>query len=216
MAARERETTANALLGWLRSAGARVGKVALRSDECGGVGVFATERVAGGAELLACPCDIILCPAVALADPTIGAALRAHVHESRWQLILMLLHCKQPGVRGPWSAYVASLPSADELLPSLPLHWEPAQLEQLRGSSLARKAEESLMELRRFHDEVLARLRAEFPAEFPAAAFGWPQLCWAHAIFWSRAITLPLPGGAQECLVCGVSPNVGVKNCGPP
>ena len=48
---------------------------------------------------------------------------------------------------------------------------------------------------------VEGELRARWPHWFPEEAFSWDALRWAHAVFWSRAIELELPGGREAALV---------------
>mmetsp|Transcript_4312 Transcript_4312/g.9467 ORF Transcript_4312/g.9467 Transcript_4312/m.9467 type:complete len:176 (-) Transcript_4312:1205-1732(-) len=112
------------------------------------------------------------------------------------------MHCRRLGAAGPASAYIAALPNA-EFVKALPLHWPAEDLALLGGSSLLQQAQVAAKDLRRFYDNVvLGVLCARDPAAFPlVSGFGYADLCWAHAMYWSRAIGLDLPGGKREGLV---------------
>lgn len=124
------------------------------------------------------------------------------------------------GIRsgGRWAHYVRALPG-DELVRALPLSWSDENLRRrLAGTAmhadvLADRA--ALEHLSRALADANARVRARARASpdgeptrptgtttpptppFPDAAFGPDRLRWAHAVFWSRAIALPLPSWSR-------------------
>ena len=106
----------------------------------------------------------------------------------------------------------------DELVRALPLSWSDENLRRrLAGTAmhadvLADRA--ALEHLSRALADANARVRVRAPPDgeptptgtthptpptppFPDAAFGPDRLRWAHAVFWSRAIALPLPSWSR-------------------
>jgi len=167
----------------------------------GGFGLFASEDVPRGATLAACPLSKLLRASGALRDPIIGeplATLRDKI-DDRALLWILLMHCRDRG--DLHNVYVTSLPG-DELVKSLPMHWSAEDLRQLEGTPLFKQAATRREELRAFYDDVVVgQLHSRWPAVFPKKVFSWPELCRAHAVFWSRAITLTIDGAREECLV---------------
>jgi hypothetical protein len=183
-------------------------RVAVGPSQHGGLGLIAREDAASGAELLSCPVSCLLHAPSALAS-SIGLRLRALRFElgddcidDRAACQLLLLHHRHLGAESPWAAYIASLPGA-ELVAALPAFWDDALAERaLGGTPLRAQAREARQRLEAFHTRcVEGGLCARWPAEFPRAATALPLLRWAHAVFWSRALRVELPGGARECLV---------------
>ena len=167
----------------------------------GGFGLFASEDVPRGATLAVCPLSKLLRASEALSDSIIGeplAMLRDRI-DDRALLWLLLMHCRDRG--DLHNVYVSSLPG-DELVKALPMHWSPEDLRQLAGTPLFKQAATRREELRAFYDDVIVgQLHWRWPAVFPKKVFSWPELCRAHAVFWSRAITLTIDGTEEECLV---------------
>lgn len=206
-----RTVVAQDFLKSLHADGADVSQI--QFDQCsGGLGVFAAREIPSGCEVFRCPFSVVLTAHAALSDATIGEALRdesvAHLLDDHWRVILLLMQRRREG-----SAYTSSLPGL-EFVHSLPLHWtEQEQRELLSGTALQHQAKSMYSSLRSFHDTVLCALCTRWPHIFPATdraellrerlpplkdaqgSFGWEALCWAHGMFWSRAIDLDLPGG---------------------
>jgi len=155
-----------------------------------------------------CPIALLMRAADARADAAIGAflglareSLGRSLLDDRALVWILLLHERARGVRSRWHGYIKSLPG-DELVRSLPLHWTQVQLAWLSGTPLHEQARSSRDALQGFYDHVVVGcLRTHWPAAFPAEVFSWEALCWAHAIFWSRALTVELDGLREECLV---------------
>ena len=196
-----RLAAADALLSWVVASGGEP-NVRLAADSHGGVRMVASADIASGEAAFSCPVRLLLTPAVALEE--LPALRKAHpLLCDRWRVILLLMHARQKREASFWAPYVQSLPG-DELPASLPLHWpEATRSALLRGTPLlTRGAREWHAEVTRFHAEVVSPLCERDPETFPSDDFAFPLLCWAHAVFWSRAICVDgLPGGRQECLV---------------
>ena len=211
-------------MSWIQEKGGNTADVKVAPTSGSGYGVLTRRALAGGEEVMRFPASILLQSEVALADPVLGEPLRQVKMEDRWRVVLLLMHCRRQGPSGEHWPYVASLPGLCELAPSLPAHWPAHQLDCLLGGTpVHRQALEMLASLRSFQEGPLAELQQRWPDVFPAGAgFGWEELAWAHAAFWSRAIALPLPGGKRECLVplldmcnhrMGCSTSVSVQRC---
>jgi len=204
-----RNSGADALINWLAAEGADLAPITVGASAYGGLGVCAATALPAGAVAFRCPCSVVLTAAAALDDPLIGPPLR-HLAASDispglddpYRLMLLLLAHRAQGASSRWAPYIAALPG-DELPASLPLHWPATEAsELLAGTPLLAQASKAAADLAAFHREVvMGRLCATWPDVFPPHAYDWPSIAWAYAIFWSRAIMLPLPGGSRACLV---------------
>ena len=190
------------LLRWAAERGARTGSVAVRAS-CGGFGLFSAVPLRSGGVAFSCPVSCALTPGAALADETVGEELRRLRLTDEQLVCLYLLHCRRTP-SSHFAPYLQALPSDDEAAALLPQLWPDGEERRARlaGTPLLQQAEAGLASLRAFHTEVVAgELCARSPDAFPAAAFSFRRLCWAHAMWASRAIRLELPGGARHCLV---------------
>ena len=209
----ERAAASEGLLRWLRLEGAAVDGVRVGVTKYGGLGVLAENEIPAGGIAFRCPCSVVLTADMALEDPVIGPPLRSiacggtkgnegSATDQHQRLMLLLLHHRRLSERSSFAPYIQSLPG-EELPASLPLNWPPDELRRLLGGSqLFDQASDGLRQLRQFHKDVVdGQLCAKWPEAFPREHFGLRQLSWAHAVYWSRAIILPLPSGARPCLV---------------
>ena len=196
----DHQSASDSLLAWMQESGASVEKVSIeKSALAGGLGLFAAVDIPPGGEVFRCPCRLTLTAEAAMADPSIGAALtsRASRIDRHMMNIVYLLHCRQSGLH---AAYISCLPN--DVDDDLPQNWsDDEQSGWLRGTSLLWHAREGAKTLRSFHEEVLVDLCARHPEAFPREAYNIRALCWAHAVYWSRAIGLTFPGGKREALV---------------
>jgi hypothetical protein len=197
---RERRlASANALVQHLSASGARCDRISLKSTD-GGLGVFMVESGVAGNLVFSCPCKAVLSSDGALDDEVIGGALRVQGERlnDEQRVELLLLHARRQGAGSPFAAYVDALPTDEEATEMLPAFWpEDERRTLLGGTPLLEQAEATLSALRKFHELIVCMP----PDAFPADAFSFSKLCWAHAIWASRAISLDLPGGRRECLV---------------
>jgi hypothetical protein len=93
---------------------------------------------------------------------------------------------------GYWSPYVRALPG-DELLASLPLSWSESDIhKRLEGTALFAEVQTERAECASLAAALAAHKDAR--SAFPPDAFGASRIKWARAVFWSRAIALPLAG----------------------
>ena len=199
------------LFSWATGEGATLGVEPCHSA-LGGLGCRATESASSGAELMRCPLRLVLRASMALSDPTIGGPLTTlrgelgeAVLDTRFLLCVLLLHCRRQGPSSFFSAYVQCLPG-DELVKSLPCCWSDAELEaRLSGTPLLGEARRGRQQLEETHEVVLRHgLCARWPKVFPCASYTLAALRWADAMFWSRAISVPV-GSLATSLKAGVS-----------
>jgi hypothetical protein len=220
MDADERLARGDALVKSLEKAGC-AHAVCLKATRDAGVGVFAARDVEGGGVLVRCP--------VAHAwyardgdefDDAIDA-LRVDGEpldaRERLQLHLLNERARSDVDKAPASdenlvqisraRYVLSLPGA-ELVNALPIGWSDEDIERrLRGDLLSR----TRATLARIHAvaDAIARSRSKAFGDADDAffVFSVDDLKWAHAVFWSRAMTLRFPrkgftgGGDVDALV---------------
>ena len=159
-----------ALLDWLRTEGAEgLQNIYLRLTENAGWGVFNID--ASGPFLFRCPASVALTPDQAMADKTIGAALKkcSPALGDEHLVLLLLLHCRRLGAASRWHPYVEALPSDDEAESLLPMFWPEAEQNELLGGTPAlRQSRTALDALRAWHTTVVeAQLIARFPLAFP-------------------------------------------------
>ena len=202
---------ADQLFSWARQHGG-VSALAPCVSRLGGLGCCAMEAASSGAELMRCPLRNVLRASMALSDPLIGGPLTTlrdelgdAVLDTRVLLCVLLLHCRRQGPSSFFCAYVRSLPG-DELVESLPCCWSDAELEaRLSGTPLLDEAQRDRQQLEETHEVVLRHgLCARWPEIFPCAAYSLAALQWANAMFWSRAISVPV-GSLATSLKAGVS-----------
>ena len=92
---------------------------------------------------------------------------------------------------GYWSPYVRALPG-DELVASLPLSWSESDIhKRLEGTALFAEVQ---TERAKCASLAAALAAHKVFSAFPPDAFGVGRIKWARAVFWSRAIALPLAG----------------------
>ena len=172
----------------------------------GGVGVFAARDVKRGESFFRCPLSCLMRATDAKTgaagddddDPELKSFVRAldalKVNgtpiDDRVRLQLHLLNECRRGAKSRWEPYIASLPG-DELVANLPISWDTKTLTRLlQHTPMHGKVKEDKERLRR-----LSRSLAKDSKAFPLKFFGADRLTWAHAVYWSRAIRLKLPGG---------------------
>ena len=193
------------LLEWIKSEGGDVDSVRIARGP-GGVGVFCARDVPRGVPFFQCPVRCVMRASDVKGarrgdadDAAFVAALDALVVDDepiddRVRLQLHLLNERARGSRSRYAPYIRSLPGR-ELVGNLPVSWaceeDPDELLcGLFDTHMFRKAHEDKSWLNKLSGALL-----EDPRNFPADAFGPDLLLWAHAIYWSRAIRLKLPGG---------------------
>ena len=124
----------------------------------GDLGLFAQRDLPADAPLICIPIEHALSPEAALADPEIGAPLRtlsARLDDHQ-RVMLLLLHRRRLSDASPSKEYVEALPSAEALVPTLPLHWADGERDVwLRGTPLLAQARRAAAELRAFHADLV-------------------------------------------------------------
>tara|TARA_B100000524_G_scaffold198933_1_gene103448 strand:- start:293 stop:1942 length:1650 start_codon:yes stop_codon:yes gene_type:complete len=186
---------------------AKCSHVQTQPDSSGGLGLFAAEPLRAGAEVLRCPLALALRAADAFADVRLGQPLEELRRRFRKQLdndshipllLLLMLH-RALGSGSPHAAYVSSLPG-EELVRSIPVFWsEEEQTERLKGTPLLSECCACASELRCLHSGLIAELGRS--GEWPDGAFSWEALCWAHSVYWSRALVIDIAGKREACLL---------------
>ena len=182
--------------------GASISGVRVGETADGGIGLFATEKD----PRFSCP------GVVAMSAQQAPDIFREICVDDAHTVMLFLLNCRHLGRDCFWHPYIDSLPSHEEIVPLLPAFWpEDEQELLLTGTPLATQARSAFAALRQFHETVVsARLSMSWrerwlqdlcTEDFPAEAFSFERLKWAYAIWHSRAINLPFPGGPRPCLV---------------
>ena len=201
----ERLSRGAALLEWIKQEGGDVDAVRVGKGP-GGVGVFAARDVERGESFFRCPLRCLMRATDAKTgasgddddDPEFKSFVRAldalKVNgtpiDDRVRLQLHLLNECRRGAKSRWEPYIASLPG-DELVANLPISWDDETLTRLlQHTPMHAKVKEDKERLRR-----LSRSLAKDSKAFPLKFFGADRLLWAHAVYWSRAIRLKLPGG---------------------
>jgi hypothetical protein len=215
-----------ALLAWLEGEGCAHALRLGETPDAGGVGVFAARDVKRGETLVVMPAACAMRAADTRASPDdddatadfkaaldhLRGADGAPIDDSaRVQLLLLRERAAAwtDGIRsgGRWAHYVRALPG-DELTRALPLSWSDEDLRRrLAGTAMHADVLADRAALEHL-SRALADANVRVPHEptptptprtppFPEDAFGPDRLRWAHAVFWSRAIALPLPSWSR-------------------
>ena len=146
------------LRAWLRREGASVDHCQVGTTLSAGYAVCTTRTLRCGDEIFCCPLYTTMRAADALADVTIGGALQEIGTENdepplddRALLMMLLIHSRSQGDRSFWSHYIGVLPG-QELVATLPMHWDSERLDLLAGTPLRRQAQQQHTELARLFD----------------------------------------------------------------
>ena len=214
------------MAGWLQASGCVCGNVRMRwmGADRGWGGAACEAGLARGEILLAFPAGILLdasaahrsalgpllekaAAAAAEAAATAAATGSAPAEElprkarrpagpklpDAWAIILLLLHERAKAERSFWFPYIDMLPKHFDNA----LHFTGGEAELLVGTHLAdallRDANRDLAQL----GETLEFMRGCDPAALPEGSCSVQALRWAHSVFWSRALVVPIDSNAQ-------------------
>ena len=213
---------AQAMCAWLEASGCVCGKVRPRwmgADRgWGGATSGGGAGVARGEVLLAFPAGLLLDaaaahrsalgPLLAKAAAASGAAASGAAAAEppckarrtagpkvpdAWAIILLLLHERAKGEHSFWFPYIDMLPKHFDNA----LHFTSSEAAVLAGTHLADAllvdANRDLAQLA----ETLEFMRGCDPGALPEGACTAQALRWAHSVFWSRALVVPLDSDAQ-------------------
>jgi len=188
-------------------------------EEKGYEGVASENGIPKGGTIIRLPLHCLMSAKLALSDPQIGDAMKSAIWEDKdekcsgfaglaeteeteiFALLIWLLHQKQLGKASKWHAYISQLPEKiPSLLHALPLNEEedrdfPCALKLLPAYSEALEMRRDLKE--KFDRFIVNGLRKSAPLLFPIEVYSFQALIWAHAIFWSRALRVPVNPDTQ-------------------
>ncbi|KAJ4704948.1 SET domain-containing protein [Melia azedarach] len=181
-------------LRWLQ-----VNKVELRgceikySDETKGFGIFSSNKVSDGV-LLVVPLDLAITPMRVLQDPLLGPECGAMFEEGDVDdrfLMILFLTVERLRKNSSWKPYLDMLPTSF----GNPLWFNEDELLELKGTALYRATELQKQKLLSFYDEkvkdlVKKLLILDGDSE---SEVSFEDFLWANSVFWSRALTIPLP-----------------------
>ncbi len=182
----KRLASATRLLTTLQRRGAKTDAVRLVTHHHG-LALAAAAPLRAGDTILTVPASCVL--RATHAPPSLLSTFeRLGVRDARLRLQLLLLHERSRAASSEHHDYADALPG-DELTHSLPVAWDQHTLAaQLAGTPLFDAAVDERLELVKLHTRL-------------APSYNLADLMWAHAVFWSRAIRVPLPSSDDECLV---------------
>eukprot|EP00898_Chlorokybus_atmophyticus_P000436 jgi/Chlat1/1393/Chrsp12S00099 len=192
------DSSAQALLVWLKEQGAEVKGCSIKRTKAGW-GVFADEDWSKGA-LMTLPLSMALVPETVLAQEDIGALLahllRDGLVDGPLLVMLFLAVERAKGAESRWAPYMSMLPTGF----STPLFYVEDTLQQLAGTTLHSATSIKLQQLQRVHKEsfekIYARLLLEVGIEQAPVSFD--DFLWAYSVYWSRVLQFPDVLGTED------------------
>ena len=164
-----------------------------------GYGARVVKGVGANSTVLAIPRSFLIDFSAAVRS-SIGKAIKSlqphlsdfsEAERERISIFALLLHEK--GVQREksfWWPYIQLLPQSFDSA----LWFSEAELRWIQGTTLVPRIKNMNEKLQRIHQRVFVEhLCREEPANFPPAACSFEELRWAHSVWWSRAIGVPLP-----------------------
>mmetsp|Transcript_4910 Transcript_4910/g.10163 ORF Transcript_4910/g.10163 Transcript_4910/m.10163 type:complete len:422 (-) Transcript_4910:178-1443(-) len=177
-------------------------RLGLSGDACEGNGAVALKDIEPGQAILTVPAKLLLDATAASKDPRLAPFLKkykltrpgnfyAAVEEEAWPCILVLaLHSHA----GPRTAYIEALPSATEVHAAST--WSSEELKALLpDNEVAKRA------LKEQHERMMWAQRALEELGIPIQT-----TMWAAAMFWSRALRVPLNSNGQRAETSAMTP----------
>ncbi|CAA0820799.1 SET domain-containing protein [Striga hermonthica] len=156
-------------------------------------GIFKSKDVPDGV-LLVVPLHLAITPMRVLEDPLFGPECRSMFEEGEVDdrfLIMLFLTVERLRKNSSWKPYLDMLPNEF----GNPLWFTDDELSELKGTTLHKATELQKKNLRSLFDEKVKKLAEKLLAHDgnSDSEVRFEDFLWANSIFWTRALTIPLP-----------------------
>lgn len=194
MATEEETNKLELFLQWLQVNGVELRGCNIKyCDSSKGFGLFSTNNVPDGV-LLVVPLDLGITPIRVLQDPLVGPPCRAMMEEGEVDdrfLMILFLTLERLRSKSTWKPYLDMIPRSF----GHPLWFSDDEFEELKGTTLYRAStlqKRSLLAVfeNKVKDLVKRLLILDGNSESEVA---FEDFLWANSVFWTRALTIPLP-----------------------
>nr|XP_043620765.1 uncharacterized protein LOC122592571 isoform X2 [Erigeron canadensis] len=188
------ETKLQLFLEWLKLNGVELRGCNIKySDFNKGLGVYSSHGVADGIPLVV-PLNLAITPMRVLQDPILGPECSAMYEDGDVDdrlLILLFLTFEYKRKNSSWKPYLDILPTSF----GSPLWFSDDELLELKGTTLFKATELQKKSLRSLYDEKVKNLVKKLlvlDGDLQSEV-SFNDFLWANSIFWTRALSIPLP-----------------------
>ncbi|CAM8904687.1 unnamed protein product [Rhodiola kirilowii] len=182
-------------LQWLQ-----VNKVELRCcsikycDSDKGFGIYTAADAPEDGVLLVVPLDLAITPMRVLQDPVIGLECRKMFEDGDVDdrfLMILFLTVERLLTNSSWKPYLDMLPTSF----GNPLWFTDDEMEELKGTALYRASKQQKKKLQDIFDSKVKKLvkKLLLLQGNTDSEVCFQDFLWANAIFWTRALNIPLP-----------------------
>ncbi|KAL7593634.1 hypothetical protein Lser_V15G31672 [Lactuca serriola] len=182
------------LLEWLKLNGVELRGCNIKySDSNRGFGVFSSDGATDGV-LLVVPLNLAITPMRVLQDPILGPVCSALYEEGEVDdrfLILLFLTFESIRKNSSWKPYLDILPTSF----GNPLWFSEDELLELKGTTLFKATELQKKSLQSLYDDKVKKLMKKLlilDGDLESEV-SFRDFLWANSIFWTRALSIPLP-----------------------
>ncbi|KAJ9539524.1 hypothetical protein OSB04_032257 [Centaurea solstitialis] len=194
MGSSEEDPKLQVLLDWLKLNGVEFRGCNINySDSNKGFGVFSSHGANDGV-LLVVPVSLAITPMRVLQDPILGPVCSAMYDEGEVDdrfLIILFLTLESLRKNSSWKPYLDVLPTTF----GTPLWFSDDELLELKGTTLFKATELRKKNLQSFYDDKVKKLVKKLlvlDGDLETEVC-FNDFLWANSIFWTRALTVPLP-----------------------
>ncbi|PWA99937.1 SET domain-containing protein [Artemisia annua] len=190
----KQESKLQLLLEWLKLNGVELRGCNIKySDANKGFGVYSSDSAKDGV-LLVVPLNLAITPMRVLQDPILGPECSAMFEEGEVDdrfLIILFLTLESKRKNSSWKPYLDILPTTF----GNPLWYSDEELSELKGTTLFKATELQKKSLQSLYDnkvEKLVKKLLVLDGDLESEVC-FNDFLWANSIFWTRALSIPLP-----------------------
>ncbi|KAF5811680.1 putative methyltransferase transcription regulator SET family [Helianthus annuus] len=188
------ESKLQLLLEWLKLNGVELRGCDIKYNNSNkGFGVYSSNAATDGV-LLVVPLNLAITPMRVLQDPILGPVCSAMFEEGEVDdrfLIILFLTFESIRKNSSWKPYLDMLPTTF----GIPLWFSEDELSELSGTTLFKATELQKKSLRSLYDDKVKELVKKLlilDGDLESEVC-FNDFLWANSIFWTRALSIPLP-----------------------